>query len=325
MAQQNSIVIGTACRDSVSIVIPAYNHADYLAQAIDSALAQDHPVEVIVLDDGSTDHTHDVLTAYTDRIYWETQKNMGQAATLNKGWNLAKGDILGYLSADDVLAPQAVAKAVAALSANPLAVAAYPDFNLIDPNSAVIRTVHAPDFKFGDALLRSECLPGPGAFFRREALRLSGGWNPAYRQMPDYDFWLRLGIHGEFVHVNEVLASFRVHPGSQTYGAVSPARAEEPVTIISAILADGRLPAAAEHLRAAAMANAHLFSAQLHLRAGRFGAGWQRLRAAFGLNKSSVFSGRCIRMFANALLNRVGHRLLWSFRAWFRHKDAPGQ
>lgn len=302
----------------ISIIIPAYNHADYLAQAIDSVLAQTHPVEVIVLDDGSTDHTRDVLARYTGRIYWETQQNMGQAATLNKGWNMARGEFLGYLSADDVLAPEAVRKCVAALLGKPSAAAAYPDFNLIDPQSGVVRAVHALDFEFNRALLGNECLPGPGAFFRREAFLKTGGWNPAFRQMPDYDFWLRLGLHGEFIHIKEVLAGFRVHPGSQTYSIASLTRAEEPVAIISAILADAQLPAASSALRAPALANAHLFSAQLHLRAGRFSAGWQQLCAAYALRPRSVLGLRCARILANALFNRTGHRLLWSLRGLFQ-------
>ncbi len=306
---------------AVSIVIPAYNHADFLAQAIDSVLAQDHPVEIIVLDDGSTDNTREVLARYDGRIHWETQPNMGQAATLNKGWNLARGDLLGYLSADDILMPQAVSRTITALLADPVAIAAYPDFSLIDPQGNVVRSVHAPDFSFRQALLGNECLPGPGALFRRDAYLKTGGWNPAFRQMPDYDFWLRLGFYGKFVHVPEVLAGFRVHPGSQTYAAATPARAEEPVTIISAILEDPRLPAEAGLLRNAALANAQLFSTQLHLRAGRFGAGWQHLRAASALQWRSVLSTRCLRILINALFNRIGHKLLWSLRTLFR-RDA---
>lgn len=307
-----------------TVVIPAYNHADYLAQAIDSVLAQEHPVEIIVLDDGSTDNTREVLTRYTGRICWETQQNMGQAATLNKGWTMAKSEFLGYLSADDVLAPQALGKCIAALLEKPSAVAAYPDFNLIDPQSNVVRAVHAPDFEFSRALLGNECLPGPGALFRRDAFLKAGGWNPAFRQMPDYDFWLRLGLHGEFIHVKEVLAGFRVHPGSQTYTVASPSRAEEPVTIISAILADAQLPATANTLRAPALANAHLFSAQLHLRAGRFSAGWQQLCAAYALHRRSILGVRCARILANALFNRAGHRLLWSLRGLFQRDTHHG-
>lgn len=309
----------------VSIVIPAYNHADYLVEAIESVISQDHPVELIVIDDGSTDGTPGILKKYSGRLHWETQQNMGQAATLNKGWRLAKGDILGYLSADDVLAPEAVGKAVASLTENPLAAAVYPDFNLIDPHSAVVRTVRAPDFNFRKALLGNECLPGPGAFFRRAAFQLAGGWNPAYRQMPDYDFWLRLGMHGEIIHLKETLAGFRVHPGSQTYAAVSQSRAEEPVAIVKEILASKQFPDSAKDIVTPALANANLFSAQLHLRAGRVAEGWEKLKAAHALDKRSVLSRRGLRVLANALLNRMGHRLLWSARQWFRRNGTPHQ
>jgi glycosyltransferase involved in cell wall biosynthesis len=117
----------------VSIVIPAYNHANYLDAAIQSVLKQDYPnIELIVLDDGSTDNTHQVLESYGNQFYWETQKNMGQANTLNKGWRMAKGDILAYLSADDVLLPQATSDSVKCLLANPRSVLCYGDFELID-------------------------------------------------------------------------------------------------------------------------------------------------------------------------------------------------
>ena len=72
-------------RPKVSLVIPAYNHAGFLPEAIESVLAQDYPhIELIVLDDGSTDSTRDVLMQYGGRFLWESHANMGQAATLTK-------------------------------------------------------------------------------------------------------------------------------------------------------------------------------------------------------------------------------------------------
>src|SRR5258705_5071646 len=132
----------SSCLPTVSIIIPSYNHADYLSQAIDSVLAQDYAaVELIVLDDGSTDATREVLERYKGRFYSETQANIGQAATLNKGWKIARGDILGKLSADDTLLPTAISEAVRALMDNPRALVAYPDFQLIDPDSAPVKNV----------------------------------------------------------------------------------------------------------------------------------------------------------------------------------------
>lgn len=299
----------------VSIVIPAYNHAGYLAQAVNSVLAQDYPrIELIVIDDGSTDATPQILRSYEGRAEIIRQENCGQAATLNRGWKMAQGEFLGYLSADDVLEPAAVRAAVKALASHPRAVVAYPDFQLLDPHSAVIRTVRASDFRYSDMLLRLECPPGPGALFRRSAFAAAGGWNPEYRQMPDLDFWLRIGLMGDFIHIARVLAGFRLHPRSQTYAAASEERADEPVRIVSSVFQSGRVPGELAPLRDHALSNAYIASAQLHLRAGRPRAAWGRIRRAAALHPRSLFTVRSARALVNALVNRAGHRLLWSVR-----------
>ena len=116
-----------------TLVVPAYNHAAYLAHAIDSVLRQDYSnIELIVLDDGSTDGTRAVLEGYSSQFHWETHTNRGQAATLNKGWEMSHGEILSYLSADDRLLPHAVSEAVTVLSARSELVMTYCDFHLIN-------------------------------------------------------------------------------------------------------------------------------------------------------------------------------------------------
>jgi glycosyltransferase involved in cell wall biosynthesis len=297
----------------VSIVIPAYNHAQYVDEAIRSVLAQDYPhVEVIVLDDGSRDGTREVLRRYENRFYWETHENMGQAATLTKGWSIAHGEILGYLSADDRLEPSAVSESVAVLKTRPEAAATYCDFNLIDPHSRVIRRLRAPDFSYARMLATVTCPPGPGALFRRAAYERAGPWDATLRQMPDYDFWLRLGLEGPLVRIPKVLAGFRVHQASQTYGRVSPERAAEPVLIVARLFRRMSLPPELAELRDESVANAELVSAQLHLRAGRFADAWRSVRRAASLWPAAVWSSRSARLLLNAALNRLGHRVLWS-------------
>lgn len=159
----------------VSLVIPAYNHGSFVAEAVRSVLALDHPaIELIVLDDGSTDDTSEVLASLGGGFRWERQPNEGQARTLEKGWRLAQGEVLGYLSADDVLAPSAVRESVAELTKHTGAVAAYCDFNLIDRESRFVRRVATPDFNYREMLLKITCPPGPGAFFRRSAYESAG-------------------------------------------------------------------------------------------------------------------------------------------------------
>jgi glycosyltransferase involved in cell wall biosynthesis len=302
-------------RPLVSIVVPAYNHARYLGRAIDSIIAQDYPdVELIVLDDGSTDHTRVVLTKYADKFYWETHANVGQAATLNKGWRMSKGLLLGYLSADDFLRPDAVSTSVAALQTEPEAVVVYCDFELVDPAGKVIRRVNAADFSMTAMLMRFACPPGPGAIFRRSAFERAGGWNPDFRRMPDFDFWLRLARYGHFVHVRQPLAAWRVHEASQSFAPVDDRRAAEPVTIIKSFFAAPGVSTELLTLKISALAQAHLVSAQLHMRSGRVKEAAKNFTAAWRMSPRIMLMAATWRLIFNSLFNRTAHRVLWTAR-----------
>lgn len=306
---------GISAAPLVSIVIPAYNHAGYLDEAIQSVLAQDYPnIELIVLDDGSTDATPDVLKKYAGRFHWETQRNAGQAATLNRAWAMARGEILGYLSADDLLLPGCVSAAVGLLRDSPEIVLTYCDFKLIDPHSRVIRAVRCREFDYREMVVNLICAPGPGAFFRRAAFQRAGGWNPALRQMPDYEYWLRLGLAGPFKRIPRLLASFRVHEGSATFSATPPEQAEEPARILRDYFSLAEIPAAIRQLEARAISNALLVAAQLHLRAGRYRAASGCVRHAASLYPGNLLQPRVVRLLANGLFNRLGHGLLWSLK-----------
>jgi glycosyltransferase involved in cell wall biosynthesis len=299
----------------VSIVIPAYNHASYLSQAIDGVLNQNYKnVELIVLDDGSTDRTAQVLAGYGDQFHWESQNNMGQSATLNKGWAMAQGEILAYLSADDLLYPDAVSRSVECLLKRDGAVLSYCDFDLIDPNSRIVRKVVAPDFNYHDMVGKFICAPSAGAFFWRQAFMKTGGWDPTLKRFPDYDCWLRLGLFGEFVHINSCLAAFRVHDDSQSFAATTTECGDEAVKIIEGYYKNPALPKDIIGIKNIAMASAHLLIAQLDLRSGRYFRAMRQIFIAASLSISTLFSFRTLRMLFNGLFNRIFHRILWALR-----------
>ena len=303
----------------VSIVIPSYNHERYLAAAIDSVLAQDYPrIELIVIDDGSTDGSPEVLKRYGTRFHWEVQPNQGQVATQNRGWLMSRGEILAYLSADDVLLPQAVSRSVSCLQANPGIVLAYCDFNLIDPNSRFIRRIRTPDFSYRDMLVKVICPPGPGAFFRRSAFDATGLWDNSLRTMLDYDYWLRLGLQGPFVRIPEVLALYRVHGGQETFSAMNERMSAEPVRIISRLLENPALPPDLLEFKSKALSNAHLHSAQLHFRGRRYRLGMRSLQQAFSLCPGNFLTWKTARMSANVVFNRTVHKVLWAINSVFR-------
>jgi glycosyltransferase involved in cell wall biosynthesis len=293
----------------VSVVIPAYNHGSYLDAAIRSVLEQDYPrVELVVIDDGSTDNTRQVLSKYEGQFHIESQPNKGQVATLNKGWLMSRGQILAYLSADDLLLQGAIRHAVRCLEENADAALTYCDFNLIDPRSAFVRRITTPNFDYREMLTKFLCPPGPGAFFRRSAFEKAGLWDASFRQMLDYEYWLRLGLCGRFIRIPLVLAAFRVHPGSLTFTTSSP---DEPIKIIESFFRRSDISGEIKILRNQALSNAYLVSAQLHFRAGCYRLGAGSVRLAFQLYPKNFFTFALLRRIANVLFNRIGHKVLW--------------
>ena len=110
-------------RKLVSIVISNYNYGRFLGEAIDSALNQTYPhTEVIVVDDGSTDNSREIIESYGDRIIAVLKDNGGQASACNAGFRASRGEVVIFLDADDVLLPDTVRRVVAAFQAHPGAV-----------------------------------------------------------------------------------------------------------------------------------------------------------------------------------------------------------
>jgi GT2 family glycosyltransferase len=290
----------------VSIVVPVYNAAPFVAETLESLLSQDYaPLEVIVIDDGSTDDSLAVIQRYADRCQVLTQKNQGQAATLNRGWNIARGALLGYLSADDTIEPAAIGCMTEALQTYPGAILAYPDFWLIDQHSRRFREVVAPEFNYADMLLNGICPVGPGMLFRRVAYERAGGWNPSFRQIPDYEFLLRIGMYGGGHHVPRRLASFRVHDGSQTFALADTPRVLEHEKVITEFYARDDIPPIYVQARHRAVANASVLMSRAHLRARRFRAALASFARAMVIHPPVLLHMRTWRLLANGLLGRV--------------------
>ncbi|MBT9500753.1 MAG: glycosyltransferase [Burkholderiaceae bacterium] len=289
----------------VSIVIPAYNQAEYLEAAIESVLAQDYPaLELCVVDDGSTDGTAQVLERYAGRAICLRHANMGQAATLNKGWALCKGSLLGYLSSDDVLNPQAVSTLVRALIDAPTCLVAYPDFDLIDARGIRLRTVLAEDFSLSRLTEELVCLPGPGALFRREVLLGTAGWSSEFRLVPDFEFWLRAAKLGPFLHVPGVLAQYRVHDGSASFRPASSKAAGEIVRAVASFWGEASGAGAAR-----ALSNAYLISAKTHALSGRAGQMLGALLQATKLRPLLLLTPRAWRIALSGTYRRLQQRL----------------
>lgn len=291
----------------VSVVIPVYNCEPCLAEAIDSVLAQDYPqVELIVLDDGSTDGSRSIIEHYPESAFVrDSHANMGQSATLNKGWTMAKGEILSYLSADDALLPGAISKAVEQLKASPDVVMVYGDYQLMDSESKTTKHVSAPDFSYREMVRDIVVQPGPGVFFHRFCFELLGGWDTSLRQTPDYEYWLRLALLGSILHVPAEMARFRVHEESQSFNCTSVEKSDEVIHVLESYFGHPKLPPDISVLRSRALGMACITAARIHLRAGRDKYFGLRVLRAIRYDPLVLLRPRTLKLLGNAVLHRL--------------------
>ena len=209
----------------VSIIIPCFRQGRYLREAIDSSLTQTHPgVEVVVVNDGSDDNTDEVARNYGDRITYVSQKNSGLPAARNAGIRAATGDYLLFLDSDDRLHTNGVAALLSVATPGRLVVGQFEYFT-DDPAVVVLGRHDRPvePLKHGlpdDAALLIGNIASPCAFLcpRRAANEIGlFDTRPQYYGCEDWDFWVRLVLHGlELCRIPDVVSSYRIHGSSMT-------------------------------------------------------------------------------------------------------------
>jgi len=206
--------------NSISVVMPCYNSAPFLREAVDSVLGQTCPEgELVVVDDGSTDDSRDILRGYGDRIRVIEQANRGPYPARNAGLKIARGEFVAFLDADDWWSPDFLEKLHGALVGHPEAALAYCGWQNVGATERSTEPFVPPDYQAGDkleAFLRAAS-PWPihAALVRRAALEAVGGFDTSLHSCMDYDLWLRLAATRPIVRVPEVLAFYRFHGGGQ--------------------------------------------------------------------------------------------------------------
>jgi len=209
----------------VSLIIATFNHARFLGAAIDSALAQTlGAVDVIVVDDGSTDDTPAVLARYAGRVRVLRQPNRGLAAARNAGLAAARGTYVAFLDADDVMAPTKLAAQLEMLERSPTIGWTYCDV-LIE--TVATRTTVTASERFGygaraldgwlfPELIHGNFIPAIAPMIRRTALDAAGGFDERLTALEDWDMWLRLSLIAEARYTPAVLVTYRIRPGGMS-------------------------------------------------------------------------------------------------------------
>lgn len=216
---------------TLTVVTPAYNQAAFLRDTIESVLSQDYPnIEHIVLDDGSTDDTPKILAEYTDQLFfWETQKNMGQTATINKGWSLTTGEVITWLNSDDTFYDAtSVSKSMQFLTDHPEIGIVFGDSMFTEADGSEIEpTRPVIDWTYLKFIKNCEnFISQPSAFIRREIIEKVGNLDDKFYYFMDWDFWMRAGIYFKMAHIDEILSTYRLHADSKTVAQAKKAAPE---------------------------------------------------------------------------------------------------
>lgn len=206
-----------ACDPLVSVVIPCFNQARYLNEAIKSLLNQTYErVEIIVVDDGSTDDTAQVATGYPD-VVLISQENRGLSAARNRGIQASHGDLLVFLDADDRLLPVALSAGVACLYAHPECAFAYGQFQFIHADGTLMRKMgRKPGGRnaYLEFLRVNRVAMHAAVIYRRGVFKHVGGFNTALRRCEDYDMYLRIVRRFPVAEHPAMVAEYRRHPES---------------------------------------------------------------------------------------------------------------
>ena len=182
---------------------------------------------------------------------------------------------------------------------------AYCDYACIDSASKILRDITLPEYNYREIVIDWKLCPGPGTFFLREPTEKCGGWNPKYPLTCDREFWVRLGLYGEFKRVPKVRAYYRVHVGSQTYSNTSHERCLEPIRSIQEFFARSDVPASIRAEETTAVGNAYLLSAVILLRARHYKSSLGAFQTAFRYNPRAMLRARVLKMFFKGLLFRT--------------------
>ncbi len=215
----------------ITVVTPSLNQGRYLEACICSVLDQDYPnLEYMIVDGGSTDQSIQIIRRYEKHLaWWVSEKDNGQTAAINKGFDMANGQLVAWLNADDFYLPQALVRAAAACREAPDASFYFGRCLRVDEQGTEkAHYVNVPRLVFDrEALIYGlNYIPQPSTFIQRNWLKAVGCLDESLRWGMDSDLWIRLSAVAPPASIEHVLAASREHDQTKTFGG-SFARVEE--------------------------------------------------------------------------------------------------
>jgi glycosyltransferase involved in cell wall biosynthesis len=255
------------------VVIPVYNGAGFIGQAIESVFAQTYPCrELIVVDDGSTDATAEIVRSYGARVHYVRQDNARQAAARNRGIGEARGQLLAFLDADDIWREDKLEKQVTLLERDPQVGLVYSSMEHIGADGRALGHARARlrgSCLAGILLGRTGGICGSTPIVRRSVLDRVGVFDVDLPPCEDTDLFWRVAARCPIDFVEEPVVKYRVHPGNAHADLARMTRAW--TLLYRKALADPAVRRLGRGFRARARARLHSMLAGDHARAGQWG------------------------------------------------------
>ena len=198
--------------------MPAYNAEKYIAEAVDSILGQTFgDFEFIILNDCSTDRTEEIILSYDDPriVYLKNEQNMGVAATLNRGLEIAKGEYIARMDADDISLPERFALQTAYLDTHPQVAVVGSSVELFGSQKS-LRHFSETSQKLKVDLLFGCCFAHPSVMMRITMITGLHGYDPAFNGVEDYHLWARVSQKYDLACLPQTLLRYRIHPNQIT-------------------------------------------------------------------------------------------------------------
>ncbi len=200
---------------SVSIITPTFNRGKFLEENILSVKNQNYPfIEHIVVDGGSTDNSLDILKKYqeTYNLKWISEKDKGCADAMNKGFDMATGDIFCWLDSDDFYMSETIEKVVEVFKKNPGIDVVFGNIFVINAKGKRIDYIKHTNFDIETLIYLTMPLSTQATFWRKELHCKIGKFNEQYLRLADAEFFLRMALlRPNFYRLNKFLASYRAH------------------------------------------------------------------------------------------------------------------
>jgi glycosyl transferase family 2 len=202
---------------AVSVVMSVFNGERFVSEAIDSILAQTYrDFEFIIIDDGSTDRTPEILANYgrrDGRISVHRRANQGRCLSLNAGINIANGKYIARMDADDISLPDRLEEQIRFMDAHPEVGLLGGAFKLIGASGRVLRTIGFPskDSEIRSAMLSCNPFAHPTVVIRKDVVTASGGYRRALLDADDYDLWLRVSERSRLANLEKCVLLYRIH------------------------------------------------------------------------------------------------------------------